>query len=77
VTFTQDSIQLNFLECLHGRAVRYTAAEKKTQAGEVCVIDGLGGINDNSIHIGLGRDCPSKEVKYFINIISSILLNFL
>lgn len=38
---------------------------------------GLGRINDNSIHIGLGGDFPSKEVKYFINIISFILLNFL
>lgn len=38
---------------------------------------GLGRINDNSIHIGLGGDFPSKEVKYFINIISFIPLNFL
>lgn len=37
---------------------------------------GLGRVNDNSIHIGLGGDFPSKEVKYFINIISFILLNF-
>lgn len=43
----------------------------------LCVIDGFGRINDNSIHIGLGGDFPSKEVKYFINIISFILLNFL
>lgn len=33
--------------------------------------------NDNSIHIGRGTDFPSKDVKYFINIISFILLNFL
>lgn len=38
---------------------------------------GLRRINDNSVHIGLGGDFPSKEVKYFINIISFILLNFL
>lgn len=38
---------------------------------------GLWRAGENSIHIGLGGDCPSKEVKYFINIISFILLNFL
>lgn len=38
---------------------------------------GLGRIRDNSTLIGLGEDCPSKEVKYFINTISFILLNFL
>lgn len=37
----------------------------------------MGRVNDNSIHIGLGGDFPSKEVKYFINITSFILLNFL
>ena len=38
---------------------------------------GLSRVCDNSTLIGLGWDCPSREVKYFINTISFILLNFL
>lgn len=78
MTFTQNSIHVHFLQYVNGKKCWKSSCWEKTRATESSVwLMGLQRINDNSIHIGLGGDFPSKEVKYFINIISFILLNFL